>query len=80
MGTMRIVQYILVGKPEGRPPERPRCRWEDSIIMDVREIDWEIGGRVDLIHLVQDTEQWRAPVNLIMNIRLPYNTENFLTS
>jgi hypothetical protein len=29
----------LVGKPEGRRPlERPRCRWEDSIKMDLREI------------------------------------------
>jgi hypothetical protein len=30
---------ILVGKPEGRRPlGRPRCRWEDNIKMDLREI------------------------------------------
>jgi hypothetical protein len=30
---------ILVGKPEGkRPLGRPRCMWEDSIKMDLREI------------------------------------------
>jgi hypothetical protein len=30
---------ILVGKPEGkRPLGRPRCRWEDNIKMDLREI------------------------------------------
>jgi hypothetical protein len=30
---------ILVGKTEGRRPfRRPRCRWEDNIRMDVREI------------------------------------------
>jgi hypothetical protein len=30
---------ILVGKPEGKTPlGRPRCRWEDNIKMDLREI------------------------------------------
>jgi hypothetical protein len=29
----------LVGRPEGeRPLERPRCRWEGNIKMDLREI------------------------------------------
>jgi hypothetical protein len=33
----------LVGKPEGkRPLGRPRCRWEDGIRMDLREIG--LGG------------------------------------
>jgi hypothetical protein len=47
----RIVEEIrlykvLVGKPEGkRPLERPRCRREDGIKMDLREIGW--GSRVD---------------------------------
>jgi hypothetical protein len=32
------------GKPKGkRPHERPRCRWEDGIRIDLREIGW--GGR-----------------------------------
>jgi hypothetical protein len=30
---------ILIGKPEGkRPLGRPRCRWEDDIKIDIREI------------------------------------------
>jgi hypothetical protein len=30
---------VLVGKPEGRKAlGRPRCRWEDGIRMDLREI------------------------------------------
>jgi hypothetical protein len=30
---------ILVGRPEGRRPlGRPRCRWEDNIKMDLREV------------------------------------------
>jgi hypothetical protein len=40
-GEGRDVYKVLVGKPEGkRPPERPRCRWEDGIKKDLREIGW----------------------------------------
>jgi hypothetical protein len=39
MGEERQVYKVLVGKPEGRRPlGRPRRRWEDGIIMDLREI------------------------------------------
>jgi hypothetical protein len=39
MGEERKVYKVLVGKPEGkRPLGRPRRRWEDGIIMDLREI------------------------------------------
>jgi hypothetical protein len=31
-------------------------------------IGWE---GVDWMHLAQDRDQWRAAVNIIMNIRLP---------
>jgi hypothetical protein len=34
---MRIAYNILVGKADGkRPLVRPRSRWEDNIIMDLR--------------------------------------------
>jgi hypothetical protein len=47
MGEERNVQKVLMGKPEGkRPLGRPRCRWEDGIRMDLREIGW---GSVDWI-------------------------------
>jgi hypothetical protein len=40
-GEKRNAYMILVGKPEGkRPLGRPRCRWMDNIIMDLREIGW----------------------------------------
>jgi hypothetical protein len=33
---------MLVVKPEAkRSLGRPRCRWEDSVWMDLREIGWE---------------------------------------
>jgi hypothetical protein len=41
MGQVRNVYRVLVGKPEEkRPLVRPRCRWEDGIKMDLREIGW----------------------------------------
>jgi hypothetical protein len=34
--------HILVGKPEGkRILGRARCRWEDNIRMELREVGWE---------------------------------------
>jgi hypothetical protein len=69
MGEVRGAYNILVGRPEGRRPlERPRCRWEDNIKMDLREIGF---GDVDWINLVQDRDRWRALVNTVMNLRVP---------
>jgi hypothetical protein len=42
--------------------------------MDLREIWWES------VHLAQGRDQWRAPVNTIMNIRVLKKVGNFLTS
>jgi hypothetical protein len=57
-----------VGKTEGkRPLGRPRHRWEDNIKMDFREIGWD---GVDCIDLAQNTDQWRAVVNKVVNLRV----------
>jgi hypothetical protein len=54
MGEMRKAYRILVGKPEGkRPLGRPRRRWVDNIIMDLREIGWD---GMDTIKLAQDRD------------------------
>jgi hypothetical protein len=51
-GEESEVYRVLVGKPEGkRPLIRPRCRREDGIRMDIREIGW---GRVDPVLRVGD--------------------------
>jgi hypothetical protein len=36
--------------------------------MDLREIGWDA---TDWIHLTQDRDQWRALVNMVMNLRVP---------
>jgi hypothetical protein len=64
MGEKRNTYRILVGKPEGkRPLQRTRRRFVDNIKMDLREIGWD---GMDWIDLVQDMDQWRAPVNTVM--------------
>jgi hypothetical protein len=41
MGETRNAYRIFVGKPEGRRPlGRPRRKWLENIIMDLREIGW----------------------------------------
>jgi hypothetical protein len=69
MGEGRDVYGVLVGRPEGkRPLGRPRHRWEDNIKMDLRVI--EIDG-MNWIQLAQDRVQWRACVNMVMNLLVP---------
>jgi hypothetical protein len=70
MGDGRGVYRVLVGRPEGkRPLVRPRHRWEDNILMDLREMG--VDG-ANWIRLAQDRVQWRAFVNTVMNLRVPY--------
>jgi hypothetical protein len=58
-----------VGKPEGkRPLGNTRRRWVDNIKIFLREVGW---GRMDWIHLAEDRDQWRALVNMVINLRVP---------
>jgi len=78
MGEGRGVHRVLVRKPERkRPLGRPRCRWEDNIKMDLQEVG---GGCKAWMELAQDRDRWRALVSPMMNLRLPKNAGNFLTS
>jgi hypothetical protein len=68
MGEERKVYKVLVGNPERkRPVGKIRRRWEDGIIMYLRETGW---GNVEWIQLAQDRDRWRALVNTVMNIRV----------
>jgi hypothetical protein len=77
MGEKRNAYRCLLGKPEKRPLGRPRRRWEDNIEMDLQEVGW---GGMDWIAMAQDRDRWRAVVSAVMNLRVPYNAGNFLTS
>jgi hypothetical protein len=69
MGDKINPYRLLVRKPEGkRPIGTPRPRWVDNIKMDLSDIGW---GDVDWIGLAQDRDKWRAPVNAVMNLRVP---------
>jgi hypothetical protein len=73
----RNAYRILVGKPEGkRPLGRPRRKWVENIKIDLREVGWD---DVDWIDLAQDTDQWRALLYTVMNLRVPYNAGKFLS-
>jgi len=61
---------VLVEKPEGkRALGRPRHRWEDNIKMGLQEVGC---GGMDWIELAQGRDRWRALVNAVMNLRVPY--------
>jgi hypothetical protein len=69
MVEKRNMCRLLVGKPEGkRPLGTPRCRWIDSIKMDLSEIRL---GDVDWIGLALDRYSWRGLVNMVMNLQVP---------
>jgi hypothetical protein len=61
-----VYNRILVGKPEGkRPFGRPRRRWEDSIKMDLQEVEC-VG--LDWVDLAQNRDRWLEIVNVVMNL------------
>jgi hypothetical protein len=78
MGEKRKAYRNLAGKQEGRRPlGRPRLRWEGNIKVDLREIGW---GGMDWIDLAQDRDQWRALVNVVINLWVPHGVGKFLSS
>ena len=56
MEQYRNAYRVLVGKSEGkRSLGRPRCRWEDNIKMDLREVGYD---PEEWIGLAEDRDQW----------------------
>jgi predicted transcriptional regulator len=58
-----------MGNSEGkRPLGRPKRRLQDNIKMNLGEIEWGVMEKIDLL---QDRDQWRARVNMVMNRLVP---------
>ena len=76
MGERRGVYRFLVGNL------KERDHWGDPSV-DGRRIliwifrNWNVGG-MDWIELAEDRDSWWALVNAVMNLRVPWNEENFL--
>jgi hypothetical protein len=67
-GDRKRAYRVLVWRPEGKKPlERPRRRWEDNIVTGFREMGWGMNW----IDLAQNRDRWQAPVNAVMNLRVP---------
>jgi len=85
MGERRGVYRVLVVKPEGKSPlGRLRRKWENNIKMDLKEVGcgvwtgsiWiRIGKGLSIL-----VSMIRALVYVLMNLRVPHNAGNFLTS
>jgi hypothetical protein len=64
-----VFTRFLVGRTEGkRPLGRPRLRWEDNIMMDLRKIGYD---GTNWIWLAKDKILWRDFVSTVMNLRVP---------
>ena len=59
----KILTSKLIGK---RPSGRPKRRWEDNIIMDLKEIDINTSNWFDS---AQHRVYWIALVNATLNLR-----------
>ena len=51
----------------GIPRDRPKMRWEDNIIRDLKEVDYQGDWKT----LFQDRVTWHAYTLAAMNLRVP---------
>ena len=54
-----------------------RLRWDDNIQMDLLQVGC---GGYELAELAQNRNRWRALVNAVMNLLVPYSAGNFFTN
>jgi hypothetical protein len=75
-GREQKCMKALERKPEGNTLlGRPRRRMLDNIEKNLGKIGWRF---MDWIVLAQDRSQWLILVNTASNLRVPYNSRNFV--
>jgi hypothetical protein len=68
---------VVVRRPERkRPLDRPMHKCEGNTKMEHQEVRWG----VEWTDVAQDRDRWQALVKAVMNLRVPYDAGNFLTS
>jgi hypothetical protein len=60
-----------------QPTTLPHGRWEYNIKRYLRKTGW---GDMNWILQAEDRDQWRALVNGVLNLLVPYNVGKFLSS
>jgi len=62
------IYVVVVGNPAGKRCVKCRCRWEDNIKMNLREMEWE---HVEWTDLALDRYQRQAVVSTVRSLRVP---------
>lgn len=82
MGTHGREEKYIQGLVGGRNRDRilltrPRRRWKDKIKTVLKGTTWE---GVDWIKLAQNRDQLNSSINILMNLNVPQNARDLLTS
>ena len=68
MEQPRNAYRVLVGRAEGRRPlVRLKCRWEDNVKMDLREVGSDASNWMDF---AEDIDQLQAYVRVVMKLQV----------
>ena len=69
MDEDRSAFKIVISRPiRKRLLGKPRCRWEDNIRMNLKELGINTSNCVDS---AQDRNYWRALMNAVLNFQVP---------
>ncbi|KAJ4443786.1 hypothetical protein ANN_05564 [Periplaneta americana] len=76
MGESRNAYRVLVGRPEGkRPLWRPRCRWEDNIKMNLREVGYDGRDWINLAQILEKKWEYKSTVHqLFIDFKKAYDS------